>query len=158
MESRPIALVWIILILLAPFLPAQSFIFHTTPDWVSQALGHYATGLGIADINQDGWDDLVVANGNDMARQNVVVYYNQPPGNFPTSPSWSSSDIDYHGHLAIGDIDGNGYPDVAVSTFLGAGAFYEPGFAKVYFNYDGQLEACPDIRRPTGCYFLLCPG
>lgn len=135
---------------------SQPVIFHATPDWISQALGHYATGLGIVDINMDGWDDLVVANGNDMARQNVVVYYNNQSGSFPTAPSWSSSDIDYHGHLAIGDIDGNGFPDVAVSTFLGPGAFNDPGYTKVYFNYNGQLESLPGYITVDRMFTFSC--
>jgi len=156
METRYISLIWISLIIIASFLLSQPVIFHPTPDWISQSLGHYATGLGIVDINQDGWDDLVVANGNDMARQNVVVYHNNQSGGFPTVPSWSSSDVDYHGHLAIGDIDGNGLPDVAVSTFLGAGAFYDPGYAKVYFNYNGQLESLPGYATADRMFTFSC--
>jgi len=135
---------------------SQPAIFHDYPDWVSQSLGHVATGLGIADINQDGWDDIVVANGNDMQRQNVVVYYNNQSGGFPTVPSWSSSDIDYHGHLSIGDIDGNGFPDVAVSTFLGAGGFSDPGYAKVYFNYNGQLQSLPGFATSDRMFTFSC--
>ncbi len=156
MELRHITLIWISIIFLASFVLSQPVIFHTTPDWTSQALGHYATGLGIVDINQDGWDDLVVANGNDMARQSVVIYYNDQSGNFPTVPSWSSSDIDYHGHLAIGDIDGNGFPDVAVSVFLGTGAFNDPGYAKVYFNYNGQLESLPGYMTADRMFTFSC--
>jgi len=137
-------------------LVAQPAVFHTYPDWISQSLNHVATGLGIADINQDGWDDIVVANGNDMQRQTVVVYYNDQSGGFPTVPSWSSSDIDYHGHLSIGDIDGNGFPDVAVSTFLGAGGFSDPGYAKVYFNYNGQLQSLPGFSTSDRMFTFSC--
>ena len=59
--------------------------FPTTPIWTSTDAG-YDTGCGWADINGDGWVDLVVAKGNDMSRQKVVVYYNTG-GTFPLTPS-----------------------------------------------------------------------
>ena len=48
--------------------------FNSTPDWVSQDIYNYSTGAAFTDINQDGWIDFVIANGNDMARQKVTVY------------------------------------------------------------------------------------
>ncbi len=134
----------------------QNVVFNSTPEWISQPLNHVATGLGIADINQDGWEDLIVANGNDIYRQNVVVYYADGNGGFPTAPSWSSSDIDYHGHLSIGDINADGYPDVAVSVFLGPAGFSEPGYAKIYLNQNGQLEGIPSFRTSDRMYTFSC--
>lgn len=130
----------------------QGSIYNSVPEWISAPNGYYSTGLGIADINQDGWDDIVVANGNDMARQPVVVYYNNGDGTFPTLPSWSSADVDYHGHLAVGDVNGDGFPDVAVSVFLGPGGFSEPGHVKIYFNQGGQLESTPSYRTADSMF------
>jgi len=135
---------------------AQINIFNTTPEWVSNALGHYATGLGVADINQDGWNDIIVANGNDMNRQSLVVYYNNGDGTFPQSPSWSSNDIDYNGHLSVGDIDGDNLPDVAVSRFLGAAGFSEPGKVKIYFNTGTELESTPSWQSADNMYNFSC--
>ena len=113
----------------APWYPSK-------PSWQSQALGKYGTGMAVEDLNLDGWPDIIVANGNDMGRQRVEVYYNKQ-GSFPTKPDWESSDIDYHGHLAVGDVNGDGWPDVAVSVFLGPNRFSSPGHAKLYLN-DGK--------------------
>lgn len=140
----------------AQIIQAQVVIFNSTPEWTSLAQGHIATGLGIADINDDGWDDIIVANGNDIQRQPVSVYYNNGDGTFPTLPSWNSSDIDYHGHLSVGDINGDNLPDVAVSIFLGPGGFNEPGGAKVYFNTGSALESLPSYRTADSVFTFSC--
>src|SRR5512137_491079 len=116
-------LIFLTFCLLYMSMVSQTIPYNTSPDWTSIANGHRATGLGLADINGDGWKDLVVANGNDMARQNLVVYYNNGDGTFPLDPSWESADIDYHGHLACGDIDQDGDIDVAVSVYIGESGF-----------------------------------
>lgn len=124
---------------------AQEIPYNNSPDYQSTPLGHIATGLALADINGDGWKDIIAANGNDIQRQNLVVYYNNGDGTFPTSPSWNSSDIDYHGHCAVGDIDKDGWPDVAVSVYIGEAGFSEPGRVKVYYNTGGELESEPSF-------------
>jgi hypothetical protein len=116
-------------------------------------MGFYATGLGIADIDGDGHDDLVVASGNDMGLQNLAVYYNFKDGKdlLPRRPDWLSDDIDANTNLAVGDVDGDGFLDVAVSVGCGAkGPLDDPGGGrvKVYFNHVGpsgrrELEKLP---------------
>lgn len=117
----------------------------TTPAWQSTPLGHVATGGGWADVDGDGWLDLVAANGNDISRQSVVIYHNQGDGTLPLTPSWTSGDLDYHGHLDLGDVNGDGLVDVAVAVYLGPAGFSQPGGAKVYFNDGaGGFSAQPD--------------
>lgn len=122
---------------------SQTIPFNQTPDWESTPNGHIATGLGLADIDGDGWKDIIAANGNDINRQHLVVYYNNGDGTFPLNPGWESDDIDYHGHLATGDINKDGWIDIAVSVYLGEGGFNDPGKVKVYYNLGGELEGTP---------------
>jgi len=129
--------------------------YDRSADWESYASG-VSTGGAFADINGDGHLDMVVANGNDISRQRVEVYYNDGAGNFPTNPQWQSGDIDYHGHLAIGDIDGDGWPDVAVSVFLGAAGFGDFGHVKLYRNLGGALESTPSWRSADSYYSFGC--
>ncbi|GAB4371064.1 MAG: hypothetical protein Kow0042_13610 [Calditrichia bacterium] len=141
---------------LSSALLAQINVFPSIPDWQSLPQGNFSTGLGIADINQDGWDDIIVANGNDMARQKLVVYYNNGDGTFPVAPSWSGSIDDYHGHLSVGDINGDNLPDVAVSVFLGPAGFSQPGRVKVYLNQGTQLESTPSYQSSDNMYTFSC--
>lgn len=119
--------------------------YPTTPDWISQDPGQCGTGLVFADINGDGWKDMIVSNGNDIQKQNLVVYYNRQDGTFSTTPDWFSLDAGYNGNISVGDINGDGLLDVAVSIYLGQDHTYFGGGAKVYFNQGppGFLEGTP---------------
>jgi len=153
--------VWLIIITIFFILnesASQDIPFSIFPDWESSANGQIATGLGLADINGDGWKDMVVANGNDISIQHLTVYYNQGDGTFPGYPDWQSADIDYHGHLAIGDIDKDGWPDVAVSVYIGHAGFSEPGMVKVYYNQGGQLESNPSFQSYSYYTFSCALG
>lgn len=124
-----------------PSIKSRSPVYPSTPDWISEN-PHYSTGAALADINNDGWLDLVIADGNDMLPGRLNVYYNQGEGTLPSSASWQSSDQAYNGHLDIADVNGDGWLDVAVSH-LGTGSVIGP-IARVYLNTDGVLSANPD--------------
>jgi len=63
-------------------LASQNIPYPVNPDWESTPAGHIATGLGLADIDNDGWKDMIVANGNDIQRQHLVVDYNNGDGTY----------------------------------------------------------------------------
>ena len=130
--------------------------FPQNPDWISTDVTSVSTGGAFADINQDGWLDFVVANGNDISRQKVVVYYNTGTGTFPTAPDWQSADIDYHGHLDVGDVNADGWPDVAVSVYIGPSGFSSPGKVKLYLNNNGTLSSNPDWVSGDDVYTFSC--
>lgn len=129
--------------------------FNTAPTWTSTNFPKTSTGCGWADINNDGWMDLVVANGNDMYRQYVTVYFNNA-GTLSTTPGWQSSDIDYHGHLSLGDINNDGWIDVAVSVYLGAAGFGSKGKVKIYTNNNGTLSSNPTWISADSMYTFSC--
>ena len=120
-------------------------------------MGLYETGLALADINRDGYPDLLTASGNDEGLQPLALYLNLPAGsNFFNStgrPDWVSEDLDANMNLAVGDIDGDGWLDVAVSTLappLGSGG------VKVYFNRRGTLEKKPSFRSKDRYNSFAC--
>ncbi len=129
--------------------------YSTQADWESYKSG-VTTGGAFADIDGDGFLDLVAANGNDILRQRLDVFLNDGAGNYPSSPSWSSADVDYHGHLSVGDVDQDGWPDVAVSVFLGASGFGAKGKVKLYRNLGGTLESTPSWESADRFYTFSC--
>ncbi len=114
-------------------------IYHATPDWRT-AQSPFSTGAALVDLNRDGWLDLVIANGNDMSRGHVEVYYNRGDGTFATTPDWESGDIAFNGHLDVADVNGDGWPDVVVAVLLNENG--PP--AKIYMNHDGTLSSLPE--------------
>ncbi|MDI3286591.1 VCBS repeat-containing protein [Polyangium sp. 15x6] len=111
--------------------------------WKTEAMGLYETGLLLADIDGDGHADLVTASGNDTGLQPLAMYRNDGKGHFPARPSFLSEDLDANMNLAVGDIDLDGFLDVAVSTL---GPPYGTGGVKIYFNRQGTLEKKPSFR------------
>ncbi len=125
-----------------PAVGHSQVVYPLLPDWQSTDT-QVSTGGALVDLNRDGWLDFVVANGNDIQRQRLVVYYGvQAPngsGTLHTTPSWQSADIGYHGHLDVADVDGDGWMDVAVAVLLAEGG---PA-AKLYRNVNGTLTVNP---------------
>lgn len=158
-HGRAVSGIILTLIVTAGLAQAE-FPLSMNPAWQSNPDGHVATGGAWADVDGDGWLDMVVANGNDMERQRIVVYYNNGFGSLAGTPGWSSSDRDYHGHLDIGDINGDGLPDIAVAVYLGPGGFGDPGRAKVYLNDGaGGFSTTPDWISGDSFYsFSLALG
>lgn len=115
-------------------------IYAPIPDWVSDS-PHYSTGGAFADFNNDHWLDFIVSDGNDMGQGHVRVYMNDGNGHLPTTATWESADIAYNGHLDVADINGDGWPDVAVS-YLGTGSSLG-SIARVYMNNNGVLSSSP---------------
>lgn len=130
--------------------------FAQNPDWISTDISSVSTGGAFADINKDGWLDFVVANGNDISIQKLVVYYNDGTGTFPTTPNWQSTDGNYHSHCDVGDVNQDGWPDVAVSVYIGNGGFTTPGKVKLYLNNNGTLSSNPDWVSADEFYTFSC--
>jgi hypothetical protein len=121
-----------------PPAPAQAP-FNPTPDWVSSTTG-VATGAALVDLDLDGWLDLVIANGNDITRGTIDVYYNRGDGTFPLARDWASAEARYHGHIDVADVNGDGWPDVAVGLLLNEGL----AAARLHLNHNGVLSTTPD--------------
>ena len=130
----------------ALFLSSQGGL-DTTPDWEvigDQADAVYGTAVEFdGDLNGDGLDDLVVgalyydAPATDAGR--VYVYAGTPSGppTVATVVLSGSQDTQYFGNLVchVGDIDGDGFGDLAASSPLWNGAAgADTGRVDVFFG------------------------
>ena len=110
-----------------------------SPDWTSQD-NDYSTGGALADVDNNGYLDICVSNGNDMALDHNAVYLNEG-GTLETTASWRSTDDGYFGHCYAGDVNNDGMPDL-VSAYLGRNGNGELR-ARLYRNTGTGLETSP---------------
>lgn len=109
----------------------------TTPTWFAADVSwtNYAKPF---DFDHDGDVDVATANqgnsSNDPFRP-MMLYLNDA-GVLATTPAWQSAESSLQNFLSWGDLDGDGWEDLAVSKW----ANYESG---VYKNNMGILETTP---------------
>jgi PKD repeat protein len=125
-----------------------------TPSWTTSEQGVYSTGMIWRDCNRDGIIDVFYSNGNDMARAANTIYL-FGAGGPPSSASWRSSNLEYSGHCAVGDVNDDGYPDFMVANYLGA-AFGDPNQSDLYLNAGGLPSTTPSWYTPDDLFSFSC--
>jgi len=134
--------------------------YPNQPDWESID-NDYSTGGALVDVDLDGLIDFITGNGNDMDQDPNRVYYNLGDS-LERVASWSSSDLGYNAHISVGDINYDGYPDLAVANYGDPYAFQ---YDKLYYNQNGTYTATTswqphDFDNSFGCAFgdMDCDG
>jgi hypothetical protein len=75
---------------------------------VWSVMGAVANGVGVGDVNSDGWQDLVVASGK------AYVLLNQTDGGFAQAQAIANAPLTFNSRFAIADLNGDGFPDLFV--------------------------------------------
>jgi len=113
--------------------------------------GQSAFGAAWVDYDQDGWPDLVIANGNNFGGQpkaNNLFYHNNRDGTFSVAPgSPVNQTPGYYRGAVAADFNNDGRPDIYVQGCCGAGT------ANQYFQNlgNGQFRSV-DAGTFTGAY------
>ncbi|MFZ5479639.1 MAG: FG-GAP repeat domain-containing protein [Myxococcota bacterium] len=120
------------------------------------AAGEFGTGVGLADLDGDAAHlaDLVLASGNDMDPGPVTLFAHAGPGKRPfgDAPAQRSEDRRNFNDTCLGDVDGNGFVDVAVVRAWDEHADMARGGVDVFLNHGGVLSGKPDVTWSVGGY------
>lgn len=106
-------------------------------DLTDVVVGQNPTGLASGKLNGDGFKDLVVCNQGDQT-VSVVLGAGKAPGFEPTATPYPVGDQPTS--VAIGDLNGDGKADVAVTNRAGA------SLSILYGNGDGTLRAIGQVQ------------
>lgn len=138
--------------------PSLDKIYLPDPSYSSTFMGFFSTGAALADLNGDGFKDLVLSNGNDMSPQPLVVYDNLGGKSpvFSPRPDWISTEIEYMNDLAVGDVNGDGWLDVAVAVGFDPARNTATGGVELFLNHGGRLEPRASYRTAGGYVALGC--
>jgi len=123
------------------------------PYWMSTETGVYSTGANWGDIDKNGFLDFVFSNGNDIVLAPNYAYFNYG-GNLQTTQGWASSNLQYSGHSALGDVNKDGYLDFAVSNYIASG--WGRTTVQLYMNIGGNLETSPSWESSDSMHTFAC--
>jgi len=115
--------------------------YGTAPDWQNN-LRRQVGGLQVADMNGDGWADVVVGCYHSDSYPPYpdwenLIYYNTG-GQLEASPSWISTDEVSTGDVQVADINGDGYPDI-----FAANGYYTMDPSVIYWGEPGGPSNTP---------------
>jgi hypothetical protein len=115
---------------------------ENTASWRSSDNGNYGH-LYLGDINNDDLMDMAVAYLGPSGDHRARIYKNTG-GTLTTSPWWKSKDTTTFFDCCLGDVNNDGYLDLAISAGDAYGSLKQP--YKIYFNQSGTLDTLPGWR------------
>ena len=129
--------------------------FAPQPDW-SSFYGLLATGNVLEDVNLDGWKDIVISNGLDIAPQPVSIFYNHY-GKYAQHDYWQSTYKMPAGNIFMSDLDDNEFPDLVVSHLGLRQQGFNPGHHCLFLNHIG-FNKNPQWESPKANGFSCTGG
>jgi len=115
-----------------------SMIMDTIPVWTDPYCG-MTEAVDFGDIDGDGDLDLAEANYPFGSGDGHNRVYRDVGPNLESTPFWQSDETDYSWGVAWGDVDNDGYPELAIANWMGQSN-------AVYKNNNGTLETTASWR------------
>ncbi|MHC5022280.1 MAG: CRTAC1 family protein [Planctomycetota bacterium] len=92
-------------------------------------------GLAVGDFNRDGWPDIFYVGGGGQPDR-LFINHAQPGmvGFTDLATDWGIADLHCGNGASVGDFDGDGWPDIYLTSFGAAGTAGQPGQHRLYRN------------------------
>ena len=127
---------------------AKNYAWHnvdgelTASAWWTSSDNNYSGHCSTADIDDDGYVDLAIANYIDTGwgPARSQVYFNIE-GSLENTPSWVTAGLFYSFSCAFGDADGDGDMDLAFACGEGYSGIEQPD--RIFLNTGGALGTQP---------------
>ncbi|HEC77976.1 MAG TPA: hypothetical protein ENI34_02395, partial [candidate division WOR-3 bacterium] len=103
------------------------------PFWQSAIVDEDSRDIALGDMDRDGDLDLAVVS---EVSKTAYIYRNDG-GTLDTLPSWSPHEVARHLGVAWGDIDNDGYPELAISCYSGLKGLKDILKGKIGQEYPG---------------------
>ncbi len=140
----------------------------TTPDWSYEVSGSTYFGYSVStagDVNGDGYDDVIIGaphySGSFTQGGRAYVFHGSAHG-LPSNPNWTftgDQDTAWCGMCVAtaGDVNGDGYDDVLVTSPQEAGTYELEGRVDLFYGSASGLAIHPNWSRNslTIGYFLV---
>ncbi len=112
--------------------------------------GNFASSVAVADVNADSKPDIVVLNAfNDPGTVGVLL--GNGDGSFQAPTTYDTGQYSIPEALAVGDLNGDGHPDIAVANFGHSDCDCNDGRVGVLWaNGDGTFQ--PMVFYRSGGY------
>lgn len=99
---------------------------------VSSTMGVMTNGVSVADVNRDGFEDILVTTNHMSAN---LLFINQGDGSFVESAnSYGIDDVAFSTGVAIGDVNQDGWPDLYYANW------------RILDEFGGQLDEAHEDR------------
>jgi hypothetical protein len=125
----------------------------TTPAWTSlgemvatsDEYNAYGATLALCDFNRDGYQDLVVGDPHRNTTGKAYLFLGSPSG-LSTTPGWTSMGNElpegfFADALACGDLNRDGYDDLAVLESMNSGSDPVPGNVMAFHGFPWGLSS-----------------
>ncbi len=117
-----------------------SLLYLFNGDFADDRLGQSVSGAG--DINNDGYDDVIVGsanNDNQGSNSGFARIYSGVDGSILYTLEGNAGDAQGVAVAAAGDVNFDGYPDVVVGAVGANDGNSDTGAVRVYSGSDGEL-------------------